>query len=62
MPAELATGRNLKRVKVFIGANGQKYEGNIEDYKNNPKIIRDDKGGNGLPDRVAEKAGTNKKA
>jgi hypothetical protein len=36
MPAVIATGKNLKRVRVFLGKDGQKYEGTIEDY-HNPK-------------------------
>jgi len=51
-PAILATGKNMKRVRVFLGKDGQKYEGTIEDYKTAPKVLGDDLGGTTSSDRL----------
>jgi len=62
MGATIATGKDLKRVSVFIAPNGQKYEGTAADYyEGSPTLVKDDLGRTGQTDRVAEEAGEDKK-
>jgi len=57
MPVKIATGKDLKRVKVFLGNDGQKYEGTIENFRTNPKVVGHDVGRATSTDRLSEGSG-----
>ena len=51
MPVKIATGKDLKKVKVFLGKDGRVYEGSIFD-KENATSVEHDMGGATVSDRL----------
>ena len=62
MAVKMATGKDLKRVSVFVAPNGQKYEGTAANYyEGTAKAVRNDVGGTPEADKLPEEAGEVKK-